>query len=103
VVVSFCLVISDDDLRHLMSLARLALKDTETQSVKADLNAILGYFEQLSELDTEGVEELARPIHTENVYREDCLIPPLDRSVALKVGVELEGGFFKVPRTVEEQ
>ena len=102
-MVDFFSVITDDDLQHLMTLARLELKPGEMEKVKADLNSILGYFEQLSELDTEGIEELARPIHTENVYREDIPIPPLDQTVALKVGVELEGGFFKVPRTVEEQ
>ncbi len=86
-----------------MTLARLELKPDEMEKVKADLNSILGYFEQLSELDTEGIEELARPIHTENVYREDVPITPLDQNVALEIGVELEGEFFKVPRTVEEQ
>ena len=102
-MLDFLSVITNDDLQHLMTLARLELKPDEMEKVKADLNSILGYFEQLSELDTENVEELARPIHTENVYREDIHIPPLDQNVALQVGVELEDGFFKVPRTIEEQ
>ena len=102
-MLNFLSVITNDDLQHLMTLARLELKPDEMEKVKADLNSILGYFEQLSELDTENVEELARPIHTENVYREDIPIPPLDQNVALQVGVELEDGFFKVPRTIEEQ
>ena len=84
-----------------MTLARLDLEAEEAERVKTDLNAILGYFEQLEELDTEGVEELARAIHTENVFRDDVPQPSLPRNAALSVAVETEDGFFKVPRTVD--
>ena len=93
--------ISDADMEHLKTLARLEVSPEETQSLKDDLNKILNAFEQLQELDTEGVEELVRPIHMENVFREDEIKPSLPHDEAMKLAVEEEDGFFKVPRTVE--
>ncbi|MEX2542982.1 MAG: Asp-tRNA(Asn)/Glu-tRNA(Gln) amidotransferase subunit GatC [Trueperaceae bacterium] len=94
--------ISDEQLAHLETLARIALDDGERESVREDLGAVLAYFDSLSRLDTEGVEELVRPVPLSNVLREDETRESLPRSTALALGVETEAGFFKVPRTVEE-
>ncbi len=93
--------ISDQDMKHLKTLARLELSPEESERLKDDLNSILSYFEQLQALDTEGVEELVRPVATENVFREDVVLPSLPQKTALALGVETEEGFFKVPRTVD--
>jgi aspartyl-tRNA(Asn)/glutamyl-tRNA(Gln) amidotransferase subunit C len=94
-------IISDAEMEHLKELARLELSPEETASLKKDLNKILASFEQLRELDTEGVEALVRPVHSTNVFREDAGRPGLSQEEALKLAVEEEDGFFKVPRTVE--
>lgn len=94
--------ISDEQLTDLETLARLALDQGERESVRQDLGTILDYFESLSRLDTDGVEELVRPVPLSNVLREDETQLSLDRETALALGVETEDGFFKVPRTVEE-
>lgn len=93
--------LSDTEMVHLKTLARLELSDSETEAVKGDLNKLLTYFETLSELDTEGVEELARPIATANIFREDVTRTGLTQEAADALAVEAENGFFKVPRTVD--
>jgi aspartyl-tRNA(Asn)/glutamyl-tRNA(Gln) amidotransferase subunit C len=93
--------ISDHDMAHLKTLARLELSDAETQRLKDDLNSILGYFEQLTELNTEAVEPLARPIELYSIYRDDVPGAPLSQAAALALATEQEDGFFKVPRTVD--
>lgn len=93
--------ISDKDMQHLKTLARLELSTDETETLKDDLNKMLGYFEQIKTLETDAVEELARPIDVYNVFREDAVRPSLPHDVAMKLAVEEEGGFFKVPRTVD--
>jgi aspartyl-tRNA(Asn)/glutamyl-tRNA(Gln) amidotransferase subunit C len=93
--------ISDKDMQHLKTLARLELSLEETETLKHDLNAMLGYFDQIKDLETEGVEELARPIDVYNVFREDEVKPSLPHETAMKLSVEQEGGYFKVPRTVD--
>ena len=94
-------MISDEEMTHLKTLARLEIDPEETQHLKEDLNKILGYFEQIRDLDTEGVEELVRPTPSQNVFREDEVLPSLSQEEALSLAVEEEAGYFKVPRTVE--
>jgi aspartyl-tRNA(Asn)/glutamyl-tRNA(Gln) amidotransferase subunit C len=95
------MTISDKDMEHLKTLARLELSPEETAALKHDLNAMLGYFEQIKTLETNGVEELARPIDVYNVFREDVIQPSLPHETAMKLAVEGEEGYFKVPRTVD--
>ena len=93
--------ISDEEMTHLKTLARLEIDPEETQHLKEDLNRILGYFEQIRDLDTGGVDELVRPIPSQNVFREDVVRPSLTQKEALELAVEEEDDYFKVPRTVE--
>jgi aspartyl-tRNA(Asn)/glutamyl-tRNA(Gln) amidotransferase subunit C len=88
-------------MEHLKRLARLELGAAETEALRGELSAILASFEELRELDTEGVEELVRPIFSVNVFRDDAPRPGLSREEALAVAVAHEDGFFKVPRTLE--
>lgn len=94
-------VISDKEMEHLKLLARLELGPEETQSLKVDLNKTLKYFEQIEKLDTEGVEELARPLDMYNVFREDVLKLNLSHEEAMSVAIESEDGYYKVPRTLD--
>lgn len=95
--------LSDAELAHLEKLARISLEPGERESIREDLSAVLGYFESLGELDTEGVEELVRPLPLENVLREDEPRPSLPQEIALGLGVAGEDGFFKVPRMLDEE
>ena len=48
--------ITTDDVRHLAQLSSLQLSDEEVANLQLDLGNILNYIDQLSELDTTGVE-----------------------------------------------
>jgi aspartyl/glutamyl-tRNA(Asn/Gln) amidotransferase, C subunit len=63
--------ISTDDVRHLAQLSSLQLDDNETEALRVDLGNILGYIEQLSELNTEGVEPTYQVTDLQNVWRND--------------------------------
>ncbi len=93
--------LSFQEMEHLKTLARLELRGDETEALKGDLNKLLGFFEQLSELDTEGVDELVRPISSANVFRDDTPRAGLTQRETEALATESEGGFFKVPRTVD--
>ncbi len=94
-------MLTDAEMEHLKTLARLEVSPEETEALKDDLNQLLGYFGKLSELETEGVEELARPVALSNVFRDDEVVKGLEPQTVQKLAVENEGGFFKVPRTVD--
>ena len=89
-------------LDHLALLARLELTPEEREAMRADLNSILGYFEQLRAVDTDGVEEMQRPVDLVNVLREDVPGERFGPEVVAALAPEMQDGFVRVPRTVEQ-
>ena len=63
--------ISKDEVKHLASLSNISLNDGEMSSLQQDLAGIVEYIEQLSELDTSGVEPTYQVSENQNVWRED--------------------------------
>ena len=59
--------ITTDDVRHLAQLSNLQISDDEVDTLRGDLENILGYIEQLSELDTSGEEPTYQVTALENV------------------------------------
>lgn len=96
-------MIDTAEMSHLMNLARLELDEGEAEQIRGDLNKILGYFEQLNEVDTGDVQEMQRPIALENVMRDDTVGTMFDRSVLEALAPAMQDGFVKVPRTVEAE
>jgi len=66
--------ISDEEMRHLAELSSLAMDDKELMARKTDLEQILKYVDQLSELDTDNIEPTYSVAGQENVWREDEII-----------------------------
>ena len=65
--------ITQDDVLYLAQLSNLQLADDEITALQADLGNILGYIDQLGELDTSGVEPTYQVTDLENVGREDVV------------------------------
>lgn len=63
--------ITTDDVRHLALLSNLQLSDDEIDNLRGDLENILGYIEQLGQLDTNGIEPTYQVTGLENVWRDD--------------------------------
>ena len=90
-------------VEHIAKLGRLALTETEINQYQKDLNAILGYVEQLQELDTTGVEPMIGAIELKNVVREDIVhaVSAEEKSKMLANAPDSEDSFIKVPQMVE--
>ena len=67
-------MISKEDTRHVAKLARLELTEEEVDKFSRQLGDILGYVEQMNEIDTTGVEPMAHPFDVVNVMREDEVV-----------------------------
>lgn len=63
--------ISIKEVEHIAELARIELKEEEKKEFSGQLSDVLGYIEQLNELDTENVESVSRVMGMNNVMRED--------------------------------
>jgi aspartyl-tRNA(Asn)/glutamyl-tRNA(Gln) amidotransferase subunit C len=66
--------ISRDDVLHLAQLSNLELSEEEINNLVNDISNILGYVEQLNELDIENVEPTYQVTGLSNVWREDEII-----------------------------
>lgn len=89
-------------IEHLANLARLQLTPDEKTAMQEDLTRVLGYFEQLNEVNTDGVEEMQRPVNLVNVLREDVPAEAFAPSVVAALAPEMQDGQIKIPRTVEQ-
>ena len=90
--------ISTSDIQHLASLSSLALADDEVDGLRQDLENIIGYIEQLGELDTSGVEPTYQVTGLENVWREDEVQSGISRDELLELAPEKQNNQVKVPQ-----
>jgi aspartyl-tRNA(Asn)/glutamyl-tRNA(Gln) amidotransferase subunit C len=87
-----------EQVRKVAHLARLELTPEEEQQFPHQLNSILEYFEQLSQLETEDVPPTTRAIDISNITRNDQLKVYPDRESLLQQAPEQAGDFFRVPQ-----
>ena len=91
-------MIDRQQVQKIAHLARLEITSSEEEAFAPQLNSILEYFEQLSELDTEDVPPTTRAIKLSNITRSDRSETYGDRESLLKEAPEQEGDFFRVPQ-----
>jgi aspartyl-tRNA(Asn)/glutamyl-tRNA(Gln) amidotransferase subunit C len=92
------MTIDTAQVRKVALLARLDIPSEQEQKFADQLNSILEYFEQLSELNTESVEPTTRAIDVSNVTREDEQQVYDQRQQLLEQAPSSEGDFFRVPK-----
>ena len=92
--------VSLEDVRHLAELSQIRLSKAELTSLAGDIDRIVGYIDQLDELDTAGVEPTFQLTGLENVWRTDEIKPQLERQELLQLAPDSEDGQVKVPKVL---
>jgi len=64
--------LSRQDVEKVSLLGRLRLSDQELETMTTQLGRVLGYIEQLNELNTDGVEPMAHAMEMQNIFRRMC-------------------------------
>ena len=93
--------VSTEQVRHIARLARIAMSDQEIERLAPELNNILGWVEQLAEVNTDGVEPLATVIDQKLRLRDDVVTDGNIRDDILANAPEAQHGFFAVPKVIE--
>ncbi len=93
--------VSADQVRHIAKLARIAMSDSELEKFVPELNAIIGWVEQLSEVDTDGIEPLTAVIDQKLRLRADVVDDGDCRDAILANAPDAQHGFFAVPKVIE--
>jgi len=96
------MALSEDEVRHVAVLARLALDDAEIAALTPQLDQILRYAEQVGEVAAQDVEPMTHPLGLTDIYRDDEPAPSMDRDLLLAAAPDPLEGRFGVPRIVEE-
>lgn len=94
------MALSESEVRHVAMLARLAVTDEQVQTLRSELNSILGHIDAIQQLDLDGVEPMTHAVPMVNEVREDVVRPSLDRERALMNAPASEDGAFVIPRIV---
>ena len=93
--------ISHDDVQHLAQLSNVQLTDDEASALQIDLENIVGYIQQLDELDTTGVEPTYQVTDLENVWRDDVINNyGIDKATLLNIAPATEAEQIKVPKVL---
>jgi aspartyl-tRNA(Asn)/glutamyl-tRNA(Gln) amidotransferase subunit C len=88
-------------VRRIAQLARIAVRDDEIQHLAGELNAMLAFVEQLSEVDIEGVEPMTSVTPMEMKKRADVVNDGNIADDIVKNAPATEGHFFLVPKVIE--
>ena len=88
-------------VRRVARLARIAEPEARLEPLAGELNAILGWIEQLDEVDVEGVEPMTTSVAVRLPLREDVVSDGGDAARVLANAPRSAEGFFVVPKVVE--
>ncbi|GGI77952.1 aspartyl/glutamyl-tRNA(Asn/Gln) amidotransferase subunit C [Polymorphobacter multimanifer] len=93
--------VDDTTVRRIARLARIGITDAEVAPLAAELSAILGWVEQLAEVDTRGVPPMAAVMPKRHEWRDDAVTDGNVREAVLANAPEALSGFFAVPKVIE--
>jgi aspartyl-tRNA(Asn)/glutamyl-tRNA(Gln) amidotransferase subunit C len=93
--------VSSQQVRHIAKLARIGMSDAEIEAMVPEINNILGWVEQLGEVDTDGIEPLATVVDQKMRLRDDVVDAGNIRDEVLANAPEAQHGFFAVPKVIE--
>jgi aspartyl-tRNA(Asn)/glutamyl-tRNA(Gln) amidotransferase subunit C len=88
-------------VKKIASLARIAITDEEVAKIAPELDNILGWIEQLGEVDTSSVEPMTAVIANTLRLRDDIVTDGGKRDAVLANAPQAEHGFFTVPKVIE--
>jgi aspartyl-tRNA(Asn)/glutamyl-tRNA(Gln) amidotransferase subunit C len=88
-------------VRRIAHLARVAVADDEVEHLRGEINAILAFVEQLSEVDVEGVEPMTSVTPMAMKKRHDVVNDGDNADAVLRNAPAIENNYFLVPKVVE--
>lgn len=93
--------VTKDDVKKVARLSRIAVPDDKLVTLAQELNGILGWIEQLNEVDIDGVEPMTSVVEAKLPMRDDVVTDGNIQDQVLANAPKSEDGFFIVPKAVE--
>ena len=95
------MALSDDQVRRLARLARLALRPEDAAPAVERLNRVLGLIDQLRAVDTTGIEPMSHALDVVQRLRPDAASASEPREHYQKSAPAVEAGLYLVPKVIE--
>ena len=93
--------IDESTAARVAKLARIKVEPERLPALAAEFNTILGFIEQLSEVDVEGVEPMTSVTPQRLKRRVDEVTDGNQQAAVLANAPDAREGFFAVPKVVE--
>lgn len=90
------------DVEKVSLLGRLLLSEAELDTMTTQLTRVVGYVEQLAEVNTDGVQPMAHALDMHNIFRDDALAASLPRDAALANAPKRDSECYRVPAVLGE-
>ncbi len=95
------MAIDTDTARRVAKLARIKVEDSALPGLAAEFSAILGFIDQLNEVDVDGIEPMTSVTPMRLKRRADVVTDGNQQAAILKNAPDSREGFFAVPKVVE--
>ena len=93
--------VTKDDVRKVARLTRIAVPEERIEPLANELSAILGWIEQLNEVDVDGIEPMTSVVDATLPMRDDVVTDGNIQDQVRANAPKSEDGFFVVPKSVE--
>ncbi|MEL0013443.1 MAG: Asp-tRNA(Asn)/Glu-tRNA(Gln) amidotransferase subunit GatC [Alphaproteobacteria bacterium] len=95
------MALDTDTVKRIARLARIHVDEADLAPLADELNNIIGWVEQLEEVDTDGVEPMTSVVEMVQRLRADEVTDGGVRDKVLANAPESDDGFFVVPKVIE--
>ena len=93
--------VTKDDVRKVARLSRIAVPEDKLETLAGELSGIMGWIEQLNEVDIEGVAPMTSVVEATLPMRDDVVTDGNQQDKILANAPDAREGFFAVPKVVE--
>ncbi len=93
-------MIDKKTIKHIAKLARLEITEDEADEYSQQLGKAMAHFEQISKVDTTGIEPLVTPTEIDDFWREDVATQEFTPEEMTSNAPAKAGNLFKVPPVV---
>ena len=93
--------LTDDQIRRIARLARIAIGEAEAAEVRERLNRVLGLIDQLQAVDTTGIEPMSHALDVVQPLRPDAVTEADQHERFQAVAPAVQDGLYLVPKVLE--
>ena len=93
--------IKKSEIAYISSLSKLKMEDIEIDNFTRQISDILEMIQQLEKVNTDDIEPMAHPLNMKQRLRMDLVTEENHRELYQENAVEIEEGFYKVPKVIE--